>query len=71
MSEANAVLDFLDQIAMRSGGLVLALCAIAVIAALARGWLYGPRYVKLIEALLAEEKAELKALESQRKGTKQ
>ena len=68
MDEANAVMDFLDGIAMRSGGFVLALCAIGVIVALARGWLYGRRYVELVTELWTEAKAKNKQLEDELKG---
>ena len=70
MDEVNEVLNFLNDITMRSGGFVLALCAITVILALAKGWLYGPRYVKLVESLLAEANAKITMLDNQQKGTK-
>ena len=60
MSEATALVDFLDAVAMRSGGVVLALCALSLVLALSRGWLYGRRYVELLLTQLSELKAERK-----------
>ena len=47
MDEANAALDFLDGLTERSGNFVLALCAIGVIVALARGWLLRPKICRI------------------------
>ena len=58
MAEATALIDFLDAVAMRSGGVVLALCALSLLVALSKGWLYGRRYVELLLSLVAELKAE-------------
>ena len=58
MTEATALIDFLDAVAMRSGGVVLALCALSLLVALSRGWLYGRRYVELLVSLIKELKAE-------------
>ena len=53
MAEATALIDFLDAVAMRSGGVVLALCALSLImVALSKGWLYGRRYVELLVSLI-------------------
>ena len=60
MSEATALIDFLDAVAMRSGGVVLALCALSLVVALSRGWLYGRRYVELLKSQIAELQAERK-----------
>ena len=60
MTEATALIDFLDAVAMRSGGVVLALCALSLLVALSRGWLYGRRYVELLLSLVEELKAERK-----------
>ena len=58
MAEATALIDFLDAVAMRSGGVVLALCALSLVVALSRGWLYGRRYVALLLSQISELKAE-------------
>ena len=68
MSEATALIDFLDGVAMRSGGVVMALCSLGVIVALARGWLYGRRYVNLVTDLWTEAKAKNERLEKELKG---
>ena len=60
MAEATALIDFLDAVAMRSGGVVLALCALSLIIALSRGWLYGRRYVELLHSQIADLQAERK-----------
>ena len=60
MAEATALIDFLDAVAMRSGGVVLALCALSLILALSKGWLYGRRYVELLQAQIADLQAERK-----------
>ena len=60
MAEATALIDFLDAVAMRSGGVVLALCALSLIIALSKGWLYGRRYVELLKSQIAELQAERK-----------
>ena len=60
MAEATAVIDFLDAVAMRSGGVVLALCALSLIMALSKGWLYGRRYVELLHSQIADLQAERK-----------
>ena len=60
MAEANALIDFLDSVAMRSGGVVLALCALSLIIALSKGWLYGRRYVELLQSQIADLQAERK-----------
>ena len=49
MAEATALIDFLDAVAMRSGGVVLALCALSLDrGVVSKGWLYGRRYVELL-----------------------
>ena len=58
MAEATALIDFLDAVAMRSGGVVLALCALSLVVALTRGWLYGRRYVELLLSRIVELKTE-------------
>ena len=58
MDEATALIDFLDAVTMRSGGVVLALCALVLLVAMSRGWLYGRRYVELLLSLIQEMKAE-------------
>ena len=58
MTEAIALIDFLDAVAMRSGGVVLALCALGLIVALSRGWLYGRRYVELLLSVIEELKSD-------------
>ena len=68
MDEANAALDFLDGLTERSGNFVLALCAIGVIVALARGWLYGRRYVELVTELWNKAEAKNERLENELKG---
>ena len=60
MAEATALIDFLDAVAMRSGGVVLALCALSLIIALSRGWLFGRRYVELLHSQIADLQAERK-----------
>ena len=60
MAEATALIDFLDAVAMRSGGVVLALCALSLVVALAKGWLYGRRYVELLKSQIADLQAERK-----------
>ena len=60
MAEATALIDFLDAVAMRSGGVVLALCALSLVLALSRGWLYGRRYVELLLSEISDLKAERK-----------
>ena len=60
MAEVTALIDFLDAVAMRSGGVVLALCALSLIVALSKGWLYGRRYVELLLSEISEFKAERK-----------
>ena len=60
MAEATALIDFLDAVAMRSGGVVLALCALSLIVALSKGWLYGRRYVELLQSQIADLQAERK-----------
>ena len=60
MAEATALIDFLDAVAMRSGGVVLALCALSLIIALSKGWLYGRRYVELLHLQIADLQAERK-----------
>ena len=60
MAEATALIDFLDAVAMRSGGVVLALCALSLIIALSKGWLYGRRYVELLQSQIADLQAERK-----------
>ena len=60
MAEATALIDFLDAVAMRSGGVVLALCALSLIVALSKGWLYGRRYVELLHSQIADLQAERK-----------
>ena len=60
MAEATALIDFLDAVAMRSGGVVLALCALSLIVALSRGWLFGRRYVELLLSQIADLQAERK-----------
>ena len=60
MAEATALIDFLDAVAMRSGGVVLALCALSLIIALSKGWLYGKRYVELLQSQIADLQAERK-----------
>ena len=59
MAEATALIDFLDAVAMRSGGVVLALCALSLIIALSKGWLYGRRYVELLHSQIADLQAKL------------
>ena len=54
------MIDFLDAVAMRSGGVVLALCALCLIVAMSKGWLYGRRYVELLQSQIAELQAERK-----------
>ena len=66
MAEATALIDFLDAVAMRSGGVVLALCALSLVVALSRGWLYGRRYVALLLSLNAELKSERASLLAQK-----
>ena len=58
MAEATALIDFLDAVAMRSGCVVLALCALSLIIALSKGWLYGRRYVELLQSQIAALQAE-------------
>ena len=58
MAEVTALIDFLDAVAMRSGGVVLALCALSLIVALSKGWLYGRRYVELLQSQIADLQAE-------------
>ena len=60
MAEATALIDFLDAVAMRSGGVVLALCALSLIIALSKGWLYGRRYVELLQSQIDDLQAERK-----------
>ena len=60
MAEATALIDFLDAVAMRSGGVVLALCALSLIVALSKGWLYGRRYVELLRSQISDLQAERK-----------
>ena len=62
MAEATAMIDFLDAVAMRSGGVVLALCSLGLIVALSRGWLYGCRYVALLLTTIEELKTERASL---------
>ena len=61
MAEATALIDFLDAVAMRSGGVVLALCALSLVVALSKGWLYGRRYVELLRSQISDLQAERKA----------
>ena len=63
MAEATALIDFLDAVAMRSGGVVLALCALSLIIALSKGWLFGRRYVELLQSQIADLQAERKMAE--------
>ena len=58
MAEVTALIDFLDAVAMRSGGVVLALCALSLIVALSKGWLYGRRYVELLQSQISDLQAE-------------
>ena len=70
MAEATALIDFLDVVAMRSGGVVLALCSLGLIVALSRGWLYGCRYVELLLSLIAELKSERASLLAKKEHTR-
>ena len=70
MTEATAMIDFLDAVAMRSGGVVLALCSLGLIVALSRGWLYGCRYVELLLSLIAELKSERVKLLAKKENTR-
>ena len=68
MHSLNATVDFLEGLLMHSGPFVFGMCCLAVLVALRYGWLYGPRYVKLVERLWAESAAELKQVQEDLKG---
>ena len=68
MSEATALVDFLEGLLMHSGPFVFGMCCLAVLIALRAGWLYGPRYVNLVEKLLEKASSELKRLQEESKG---
>ena len=57
-----STLNWVDELAQRSGPVILAFAASLYFTAQARGWIYGKRYVELLRENIAKMERENKRL---------